>query len=67
MAAWFPVLFFIFYLVKNHKIAQYSTTTKAGENISTDLESLEIYLFISGVKGKSKGSQEREALMNGQE
>jgi hypothetical protein len=29
-----------FYLVKNHKIAQNSTTTKAREKISTDLEPL---------------------------
>jgi len=32
-----------FYLVKNHKIAKNSTTTKARENISADLESLEFF------------------------
>jgi hypothetical protein len=31
-----------FYLVKNYKIAKNSTTTKAREKISTDLESLEV-------------------------
>jgi hypothetical protein len=30
-----------FYIVKNHKIAKNSTTAKAWEKISTDLESLE--------------------------
>jgi hypothetical protein len=34
MAAWFPDLFCNFYLVKNHKIAINSTTTKAGEKIN---------------------------------
>jgi hypothetical protein len=34
-------MFCNFYLVKNHKIAKNSTTTKAREKISTDLESLE--------------------------
>ncbi len=32
-----------FYLVKNHKIANNSTTTKAIEKISTYLESLKIF------------------------
>jgi hypothetical protein len=41
VAAWFPNMFCNFYLVKNHKIANNSTTTKAREKISTDLESLE--------------------------
>jgi hypothetical protein len=40
-AAWFPDMFCNFYLVKNHKIVKNSTTTKAKEKISTDLESLE--------------------------
>jgi hypothetical protein len=31
----------VFYLVKNHKIANNSATTEAREKISTDLESLE--------------------------
>jgi hypothetical protein len=33
---------FVTYLVKNHKIANNSTATKAGEKISTDLESLKL-------------------------
>ncbi len=41
VAAWFPDMFCNFYLVKNHKITKNSTTTKAGEKISTYLESLE--------------------------
>ncbi len=39
VAAWFPGMFWHFYLVKNHKIAKNSTTTKAREKIITDLES----------------------------
>jgi hypothetical protein len=31
VAAWFPDMFCNFYLVKNHKIAKNSTTTKARE------------------------------------
>jgi hypothetical protein len=31
VAAWFPDMFCNFYLVKNHKIAKNSTTTKAKE------------------------------------
>jgi hypothetical protein len=34
-------VFFYFYLVKNNKIANNSTTTEAREKISIDLESLE--------------------------
>jgi hypothetical protein len=37
VAAWFPDMFCNFYLVKNNKIAENSTTTKAREKISTDL------------------------------
>ncbi len=39
VAAWFLDMFCNFYLVRNHKIAQNSTTTKAREKISADLES----------------------------
>ncbi len=42
VAAWVPGMFCNFYLVKNLKIANNSTTTKAREKqISADLESLE--------------------------
>ena len=41
VAAWVSDMFCNFYLAKNHKIAQNSTTTKASEKISTDVESLE--------------------------
>jgi hypothetical protein len=33
-AAWFPDMFRNFYLVKNHKIADNSTNTAAGEKIT---------------------------------
>jgi hypothetical protein len=36
VAAWFPDMFSKFYLVKNHKIANNSTTAEAREKISTD-------------------------------
>jgi hypothetical protein len=41
VAALDPDLFCNVYIVKNHKIDKNSTTTKAGEKISTDLEFLE--------------------------
>jgi hypothetical protein len=37
MAAWFPDMFWNFYLVKNRKIAKTSTTSKAREMASTQL------------------------------
>jgi hypothetical protein len=40
VAAWFEDMFCNFYSVKNHKIAKNSTTNKAREKISTDLESI---------------------------
>jgi hypothetical protein len=42
VAAWFPYMFCNFYLVKNHEIAKTSTTPKAREKMSTDLESSEL-------------------------
>jgi hypothetical protein len=45
VAALFLDMFFAtFILVKNHNIAKNSTTTKAREKISTELESLEFFL-----------------------
>jgi hypothetical protein len=44
VAAWFPDCKFC--LVKNHKIAKNSATTKAGAKISTDLESSEFKKFF---------------------
>jgi hypothetical protein len=41
VAAWVSAMFCNFYFVKNHKIADNSTTTKAGEEISEHLEYLE--------------------------
>ncbi len=41
-----PDMFGNFYFVKNHTIGNNSTTTKAREKISTDLESLEIQKFF---------------------
>jgi hypothetical protein len=49
--AWFPVMFLQLYLVKKHKIAKNSTTTKDREKISSDLEFLEFsYLFLTKFK-----------------
>ncbi len=42
MAAWVPEMFRNFYLAKNHKIVNSSTTTDAGEETSPDLESLDL-------------------------
>ncbi len=55
MAAWFPDMFCIFYLVKHHKIAKNSRTTKTREKIDTYLKSLEFkkYLHVCLVKFKS--------------
>ncbi len=41
VAAWVPDMFCNFYLIKNHVMAKHSTTAKAIEKISTDLESIE--------------------------
>jgi hypothetical protein len=41
VAAWVTGMFCNFYLVKNHKIADNSTTTKATEKISKNLKTLE--------------------------
>ncbi len=46
VAAWFPDMFCNFYLVKNHKPDENSTTAKAREKISTDLECLEVHNFL---------------------
>ncbi len=45
VAAWVPDMFCNFYLVKSHKIADSSATTEAREKLSTDLESVEFYIF----------------------
>ena len=50
VAAWLPDMFWNCYLVKNHKIAKNSTTTKAREKICADSESLEfkkIYVCLT--------------------
>jgi hypothetical protein len=41
LAAWVAAMFCAFYLVKNNKIANNSTTTIAREKMNTDLKSLE--------------------------
>jgi len=56
VAAWFPDMFCNFYLVKNHKIAKNSTTTKAREKISADLEFLEFYKFFDVCLTKFKSN-----------
>jgi hypothetical protein len=46
VAAWVAIMFCNFYLVKNHKIANNSTSAGAREKLSTDLESLEFYYCL---------------------
>jgi hypothetical protein len=55
VAAWFPDC--NFYLVKNHKIAKNSATTKAGAKISTDLESSEFQKIFDECLTKFKHKQ----------
>jgi len=50
-------MFCNFYLVKNHKIAKNSTTTKAREKNSTDMESLEFKTFFDACLTKFKNNQ----------
>jgi hypothetical protein len=57
VVAWFPDMFCNFYLVKNHQIANNSTTTKASKKISADLESLEFYKFFDVHLTKFKHDQ----------
>jgi hypothetical protein len=57
VAAWVTDMFCNVYLVKNHKIANSSTTTKATEKISTDLKSLEFKNFFDECLTKIKHSQ----------
>jgi hypothetical protein len=57
VAAWVPDMFCNFYLVKNHKIVKNSTTAKAREKISTDLESLELLQFFDVCLTKYKNNQ----------
>ncbi len=45
VAAWVSDMFWNFYSVKSHKIANSSATTEAGEKISTDLELVEFLKF----------------------
>jgi hypothetical protein len=53
MAAWFQDMF----LVENHKIAKNSTTTKAIEKISTDLESSKFQKCFGVCLAKFKNNQ----------
>jgi hypothetical protein len=54
---WFRDMFCNFYLAKNHKIAKNSTTTKAREKISMDLESLEFQAFFEVCLTKFQNNQ----------
>ncbi len=53
VAAWFPDMFCNTYIVKNHKIANNSTTAKPGK-MSTDLEFLEFKIFSDVYNIQSK-------------
>ncbi len=46
VAGWFSGIIGNIYLAKNHNFANNSTTAKAEEKISTDLESLEFLEFL---------------------
>jgi hypothetical protein len=48
-----PVMFYNFYLVKNHKISDNTATTEDREKISTYLESLELYNLFDACWTKS--------------
>jgi hypothetical protein len=56
VAAWASDMLCNFYAVKNHKIALNSTTNKAGEKISTDLETLEFQKFFDSRLTKFKNN-----------
>ncbi len=62
MAAWVPDMFCDFYLAKNHKIVNNSTTTEAGEKISKDLESLECWKFFDVGLAKFESNQRVPAI-----
>jgi hypothetical protein len=50
-------IFCDFYFVKNHNIANNSTTTKALEKINTDLESSKFYNFFEDGLAKFENNQ----------
>jgi hypothetical protein len=50
VAALFPDMFCNIYFVKNYNIAKNSTTTKAIEKTSADLESLEFLNFLMYIR-----------------
>jgi hypothetical protein len=50
------IMFCNFYLVKNHKIANNSTTTKAREETKADLESLEFFKLFNACLTKSRNN-----------
>jgi hypothetical protein len=52
VAAWVSDIFYNFYLVKNHKIANNSTAAEAREKMSTFLKSLEFYNIFDAVLTK---------------
>jgi hypothetical protein len=57
VAAYVPDIFWHFYLVKYHKFANNSTTAKAEEKISSDLEYLEIKKIFDVCWTKFKNNQ----------
>ncbi len=56
VAAWVPDMLCNFHLVKNHKIANISTTTKVREKISANWESLEFQILFDVCLTKFKKS-----------
>ncbi len=57
VAALVPDMFCNFYSVKNHEMAKNSTTTKAGEKMSTNLEFLEFQKSFGVCLTKFKNNQ----------
>jgi hypothetical protein len=52
-----PDVFYNSYLLKNHKIAKNSVTSKARGKISSYLESLEFYIFFDARLAKFESNQ----------
>jgi hypothetical protein len=57
VAAWVPDMICNFYQVKNHKLINNATTSKAIEKITTDLESIYFYNFFGACLTKSRNNQ----------
>ncbi len=57
VAAWFPDMLNNSYLVKIHKIVNFSATTEAREKLSTNIETLEFYKTFNVCLTKFESNQ----------